>query len=221
MAIGPIWHPPSYGRECRLRSDTTGFHQYRAYHFDGIRLRTLDNTAFLSSTDHVELLRTTSVFHDCGRIWVTPSDVTKIGPHSDDDDPSFIFWNFLTFLWPPEKYDLATNQVVHHGHSTVTHHGCHHDQLYAQRDDQMWHKYLLPSGFHQDSEDRHKVPGAQPPFGSLNGNLSLLLALLGLTADSETDNVEATILRCVRGGSWQTPDEYHGYGCEYFVREKY
>jgi hypothetical protein len=116
-------------------------------------------------------------------------------------------WERIRFHWP---IDTTTGRPS--GVSTV---GFPHsqDHLYMTRADQGWMASLLPSGHLPPGNSRRRdLPGGYlPPWGSVNGNLALLIALVAFTASPNGNNVTQRLKDCLRshGQSWVPPNNHN------------
>jgi hypothetical protein len=86
--------------------------------------------------------------------------------------------------------------------------------LYARRHGQTWPLFLLPDAY-LPRQSHRDVHGRRPPYGSLNGNLAVLIGLTAFTADPIAHNVHATLMHTIRGQDWTLPsNQQRGIGCK-------
>jgi hypothetical protein len=87
--------------------------------------------------------------------------------------------------------------------------------LYARRHGQTWPLFLLPDAY-LPRQSHRDVHGRRPPYGSLNGNLAVLIGLTAFTADPIAHNVHATLMHTIRGQDWTLPpNQQRGIGCKH------
>jgi len=211
------WAPPHFIGESVRIQDHSDFsmhlhefpHQGKAYVFTGEEVQPLQGTSvevLKEDSEHFQSFRTSTLFYNKGRFWVSARDVTTASETEEDsDDPmdqedQYILWKQILFDWP--KLDGNADPV---GYSTISAQNGVYESLYALRSDQTWHQKLLPQPYHTSERNLRKVEGHPAPFGSLNGDLSLLIALVAFTADPQGNKVEQALMHCITKGSWREP----------------
>jgi len=195
--LGGVWQPPNGQGQCVLASDPyeTYNHHRKYFYFNGHTLYDISPTVFESV--QLELVRVTSAFHHSGRISVFPDDVTQFEAAPEDQGDDVIFWHHLTFRWPVRANGAPVGYSVVCGNTGTENH------MYADREGQTWNRKLFPDPYRAD---RHRRSiRANPPIGSVNGSVSLLIALLAFTARPEGPHVENTLKNCIRAGPWGEP----------------
>jgi hypothetical protein len=218
VGVSQIWQPPEYNGQSEIIQNPPNQlihpHQTRAYLFDGIQVNPCDYSS-ITDPNQFYLLRITSAYQDHGRIWVYHRDVTN--PQPDEDQNNFIYWRNLSFRWP--TYVDERQRTHHYGHSTACVTYGQEERLYAVREDQQWHHKLLPQPYHPGESQRRRMRNRPPPCGSLNGDLSLLIALVAFSAEPTGNHVENALIHCIQQGSWDTPPGNVGDGCKFISLE--
>lgn len=212
-------------------------HNSNLYYFDGQSVTSfnLANLLTLLGNGSVVEYKTVSLYfcRTALRFWVVNFDATTqaVGAEEEDDDsedsddeqmedpgnppntnePNLNLendWAPLSFTWP-----RIPGRNRHTGQSTLNTVHAGHAQLYATRSDQTWPSRLLPLNYQPLTLDRSNMTERQPPFGSLNGNLPLMIALVAFTASPNGSMVHDALLRCIQQGGWHHPAE-RGTGCK-------
>jgi hypothetical protein len=163
----------------------------------------IEYRADLNQTPGVNLYRTACLYYAQGVIWCVNYDPTEhdilTGRDVDGDDSSGgedadgeevdttnYDWEMLQFHHFPEGVswvDYAMGQ----------------DHIYATRPDQRWQSRLLPAGYFPDANHRN-VANTSSPYGSLHGNLAMLIGLVALQADPNVRGaVHHNLAHCIRG----------------------
>jgi hypothetical protein len=211
--LGGVFQAPNGEGQCVLAIDPYGTHLHhrKTYYFDGQIWHDLPDPKPFHDHGLLQLVRVTSAFYHSGRITVYPDDATQFQADPEGEGDDVIYWHHLTFRWPVWEVHGQTRRI---GYSVACLRNGHEDHPYAARDGQTWHKKLFPQG-HRPTDREHRRMRANPPIGSLNGDLSLLIALLAFSADPEGEHVEETLKGCIRAGSWAEPHREEEDGCEF------
>jgi hypothetical protein len=213
--------------------EPTGDHDYKVYYFDGSQVSELTIEAFAQviQSGAIEQFKTASMFYNftASRFWCIDFDATQnpVGDglnydndpedsndsEDDDEEETPMDWMPLGFTWPrtPHNPDQPT------GMSTIEITGwTGNAQLYMTRQGQRWPERLLPPNYQPIDQRFQNLAGYQPPYGSLNGDLAVLIALVGFTARPDSDYVDSALKRCIRGTRWVHPSGGNT-GCKFFI----
>jgi hypothetical protein len=198
------------------------------YYFNGSAVQEISHQALASVISELENFRSISMyFHRTSNsFWAVDFDATLMAvgdglPHDVEEDSDCSDENdadedeALTLDWTPLSFDwsLDPDRAQTIGLSSVALYEGKFQHIYCTRDDQRWPEMLLPMTYHpSDSRLRH-ASSCSAPFGSLNGNLAVLIALVAFTASPRDDHVKNALMRCIRGTSWRSPASSGG-GCK-------
>jgi hypothetical protein len=196
----------NYGNEAR------GIHNNWVYHFDGFRMNRILKSVFESTLSQgtVVKAKTVSIYHQSSNFWGVLHDISPEDEEDEDDVSSNrsngnIDWNLVRFARPTNSSD----QTI--GVSSVDVIG-QYETLYATREDQEWPGLLFPDRY-QPSFRRRDREDQTPPYGSLNGNLCVLIALLAFSARPFGPYVNDTFMTCINAAGWRDPPGPRSYGC--------
>lgn len=202
-----------------------GHHDSHAYYFDGSRVQAVTIDQLVAVQGNLVEFRTISMYfdHSASRFWLVDFDATTnaVGdgqvhdeePDSDDSDAEeevndetdmSIDWIPLTFRW-----ERSIENDVPLGLSTIEIAGSRL-QLFATRDDQTWPNRIFAENYLPIHHRLRGLPRQAAPFGSLNGNLAALIALVAFTAVPTGHDVHDALLHCIRATRWRSPHEGQG-----------
>jgi hypothetical protein len=214
----PNPEPEFHTKNVDYGEEEPGVHNFWAYHFDGARLNPIPLSNFQPSIlqGTVVKAKTVSIYHHSSTFWgvlydITAPEHTDEEEEEDDDDDSSsdsndqMDWNIVEFA---RRADSSGNTL---GVSSVKVIG-EHGTLYATRAGQVWPTLLFPDRY-QPSFRRRNVHGRAPPYGSLNGNLCILIALLAFSALPFDTRVNDTFMTCIHPTGWRDPVGPRGDGC--------
>jgi hypothetical protein len=211
-----------------------GNHNYEAYFYnaDHGRVGTVERATLAEYLPQLEPFRTASLFfdHTAHRFWCVDFDAIEnpVGdglPYDADPDSEAsdeeeeepfprMDWMPLGFRW-----QISADGVTPSGLSTLEVSAWTlNPQVHATRGEQNWPDRLLPPNYHPADVRYRQLIGYQPPFGSLNGNLAALIALVAYSASPRDNNVRDALIRCIRGTQWQTP--HAANGCKYPLKSE-
>ncbi|KAF2665720.1 hypothetical protein BT63DRAFT_73821 [Microthyrium microscopicum] len=212
------WRPPRPAGHSILDPDAEGYHHTTSYSYN-----TATHTIFDLRTpdprdqfEGLQQCRAVTLYFEGATIWCIGVDATQhiIGngrpanlPDEDDDDEDADGSDdegAAETDWQPIHF----NHIA--GGSTQIDYGLEQTRLFASRNDQTWQDMLLPTGYRPIAH-RRNIPNRVPPYGSLSGNLAILLGLVALTADpDEAYHVHMMLQHCIQGQNWQTPLNNNG-----------
>jgi hypothetical protein len=217
--VGDMRPPKPYGNNILLENSASrsrpGDHGSEAYYFDGSQVQTITPGQLANASQNLRPFRTASIYfdHTTFRFWVVDFDATSLpvgdgldhdnDPDSDDsgaegEDNAILRmdWTPLGFAWHnDQKLGLSTIDISYSGNS----------QIFGTRADQNWPSRLLPPNYHPPNARLHGVSNADAPFGSLNGNIAVLIALVAYTANPTGNHVRNALLHCIKGTRWRSP----------------
>lgn len=163
----------------------------------------------------IETYSRVSVYFDRrrSRFWCVGKDVTDRDPDnaqvgdglddefiaSDDSDSNdrssdLEDWLPLNFIWG------QGGDPWYAGHSTADI-SRSNDTLHCTRQGQGWPSALLPPNY-LPSLGQSDALNRRPPYGSLSGDIALLLALLAHTVSASDDHLTNVFEACIRSNIW-------------------
>jgi hypothetical protein len=200
-----------------LRACTYGYHNYTSYSFDSDTNALYERREAIPNIHGLRPIREVSMYYAQGTIWLVdyPVNGRSVGngrerngeDSSDEEDQDAMGeedrvdydWEMLRFRHPG-------------GGESLVDYAADQGQLHATRRDQTWPSYLLPDTY-LPQPSRHRVRHRNEPYGSLNGNLAVLIGLVAFTADDISYNVHQTLMHTIRGASWTLPpNQVRGIG---------
>jgi len=199
------WEPP---RDRRMNQDglgNPGNHNRSLYFFNG---NSLEQWQQLPPNYYNQLqpFGQVSMYYDHDLFWCVPFDASHhhVGDggrsrpshrnraSSEDENTPTYDWSQISFVHDTQ---LFSSRININGHP----------KLIATRDDCSWPERLLPNHYHPVGCYRG-VPNQSPPFGSLYGNLGMLICLIGFSADgNNNEGVTQALGGCIRGTQWRAP----------------
>ena len=178
--------------------DTTG----KIFYFDGMTAAEVT-----SLPAGMTLFKSTSVYYEStSGFWAVPYDASSYmvgnGRQANDDDNDeseedasgeedteeenplgYFDWHQIQFNWDEQRYSSLVWIVGEHA------------QVQIQRPDQLWLPQILPEQYHTQQVTPH------PAYGALNGDLSILLALVAFSV--RPSRVQDAVQHCLLGTGWR------------------
>jgi hypothetical protein len=191
---------------------------------------TIDQFRDVIQSGALEPFKTASVYYNftASRFWCINFDATQnaVGdglPYDndpedsedsddDEDEDGPMDWTPLGFLRPLAPNNDPTGMST----AAITRYVAN-AQLYMTRQGQRWPERLLPPNYQPIDQRFQSLVGYQAPYGTLNGDLAVLIALVGFTARPDRDFVDAALKRCIRGTRWTHPSSGHT-GCRFLLQ---
>ena len=190
-----------------------GPHNHFAYFFDGSRTNPIPKTQIQTLLSNKSIIRykAATIYHQASHFWGVDYDITDTEVENDDDSDSPdepMDWSLVRFARPTnlDHRPIGVSYVDVIGE---------HENLYASRQGQRWNTLLFPDPYQADIRDRN-ARNREPPYGSLNGNLCVLIALLAFSASPSGASVNDTLITCINSVGWTDPIGHRGLGCMLF-----
>jgi len=161
-------------------------------------------SGLLNRGDVIEC-KAASVYHQASNFWGVNYDITDPNEEDSDDSdsPEPMDWSLVRFTRP-----IAGHRPI--GSSYVDVIGQYED-LYATRQNQNWPTLLFPDPYQADIRHQN-LRNRVPPYGSLNGNLCVLIALLAFSASPLGTSVHQTLMSCIHPTGWRDPIGTRAHG---------
>jgi len=196
--------------------DNAPYHNKVGYYFDGTQVTTTTREALaqLLVDEQVKKAKTVSIYHNGHFFWAVDFDASKsavadgakpntaLDDHrssSGSADSELMDWTLVRF----NTVDIPSGRVE--GMSSV-HIGGSLDTLSGTRSGQTWPQFLFPDRNKPEHRRNRNRTDVEKPFGSLSGDLCVLLALVAFAMSIE--NVHHGFTYCVRGNGWQAPIDF-------------
>jgi len=182
------------------------------YHFDGTEVTAISkqNLLDLEEAQDVKEAKSISIYYDGDFFWAIDYDASlqpvdngcKPNQARSDHRSSSDSEGGLRMDWSPVRFNPVELPSGHIEGMSSVHIVGSDERLYGTREDQIWPRFLLPNRMRPGHRHRNRTDVGEP-FGSLTGDVCLLLALLAFA--SPVEHVHHTFTTCIRGDGWQAP----------------